>query len=75
MSPITKCPKCGCKNAEVKQYISGYGSYLIDLETGEIDCSSLYEALDYRNVRKYAVCLECGKKLFKIREDGSVVDE
>lgn len=63
---ITTCPRCGGGYAEVMQYIHGYGGYRINLETGEVDATELHSGLDYKNTRKYAVCMQCGKRLFEI---------
>ena len=71
--PITECPKCGSKYFSVKQYISGYGSYIVNLEDGEVDCDGLYGGLKYKNASKYAVCAKCGKRLFKIDSDLNVM--
>lgn len=44
------------------------------METGEKDCSEIYDSLIHRNVRKYVTCLDCGKKLFKVNDRLEVVD-
>lgn len=67
--PIKECPNCGGKEIVIRQYINGYGEYYVDLETGEIDATELYGYLQHRNTGKYAVCCECGKKLFKVNND------
>lgn len=72
--PVTKCPYCGCDTIIVKQYIYGYGEYRVNMETGEKDCSEIYDSLIHRNVRKYVTCLDCGKKLFKVNDRLEVVD-
>lgn len=72
--PITECPKCGGKTIAIKQYIHGYGEYYIDLETGETDCTELHSGLSYRNTGKYAVCADCGKRLFKVKDNLKVED-
>lgn len=72
--PITKCPDCGSQYFEVKQRISGYGSYFVNMENGEVDCDGLYDGLICTNVRKYAVCAECGKKLFRIDNELNVIN-
>ena len=70
--PITECPNCGGKCIAIKQYISGYGEYYVDLETGEIEASELHDSLMYKNTRKYAICADCEKRLFKIDNDLNV---
>ena len=32
--PISECPHCGGKTITIKQRISGYGEYYVDLESG-----------------------------------------
>lgn len=72
--PITECPKCGCEMFAVNQRISGIGAYYIDLKTGEIEASELHSGLQYRNINKYAVCANCGKRLFKIDNYLNIID-
>jgi len=50
----------------VRQRISGNGEYYVDMATGEIESTELHSGLTYRNTGKYAVCTDCGKRLFKI---------
>ena len=64
--PISKCPKCGGTTFTVKQRISGIGEYYVDLETGEIEAPELHSKCRYTNMNKYAICTDCGKRLFKI---------
>lgn len=66
--PITRCPNCGCDTIVIKQYICGYGEYRVNMETGEVDCSEIYDSLLHRNARKYVTCLDCGRRLFKIKD-------
>lgn len=72
--PITSCPYCGGVTIEIRQYIHGYGSYYVDLETGDIDSTDLHSALDYRNTGKYAICADCKKRLFKVNNCLKVQD-
>lgn len=72
--PIKECQKCGGKMFTVKQYIHGYGEYYVNLDTGEIESTELHSSLDYKNVWKYAICTECGKRLFKIDNFLNVID-
>lgn len=62
--PIKECPKCG----------GGYGSYYVDLETGDVEGTDLHTYLNYRNTSKYATCADCGKRLFKVDEDLNVIE-
>lgn len=70
--PIKNCPRCGGNWLTVKQKISGIGEYYVDMETGEIEASELHQSLDYKNINKYAICTNCGKRLFKIDENLNV---
>ena len=72
--PFTKCPKCGGTMFRVKQRISGYGEYYVDMQTGEIESTELHSGLQYTNVGKWAVCVDCGKRLFKIDDSLNVVE-
>lgn len=59
---------------KVRQKISGYGEYYVDMETGEIESAELHSNLRYANTGKWAVCLDCGKRLFKIDDTLNVVE-
>ena len=72
--PIKKCPRCGGTIFAVKQKIKGIGEYFVDMETGEIDNEYLHNGLIYDNVGKYAVCRDCGKRLFKIDNYLNVIE-
>lgn len=72
--PIRKCPRCGGTTFTVRQKISGYGEYYVDMSTGEIEATELHQNLIYKNTGKYAVCTDCGKRLFKIDESLNVYE-
>ena len=72
--PIKKCPRCGGTMFTVRQRISGNGEYYVDMETGEIESTELHSGLTYRNTGKYAVCTDCGKRLFKIDDSLNVIE-
>lgn len=72
--PIKKCPKCDGGTIEIRQYISGYGSYYVNLETGEIEGTELHSNLRYKNTSKYAICADCGKRLFKVDDYLNVIE-
>lgn len=72
--PMTECPNCGGKCFTVKQRISGIGEYYVDLETGEIESSELHSGLQYKNIRKWVTCADCGKRLFKIDDNLNVIE-
>ena len=54
--------------------MSGYGSYYVDLETGEIEGTELHSNLRYKNTSKYAICADCGKRLFKVDDYLNVIE-
>lgn len=72
--PINKCPYCEGGMIEIRQYIHGYGTYYVDLETGEVEGTNLHDYLNYRNTSKYARCADCGKKLFKVDDNLNVIE-
>lgn len=72
--PIKECPACGSKIFTIRQYIHGYGEYYVDLETGEIESTELHNNLVYKNTGKYAICTDCGKRLFKIDDYLNVIN-
>ncbi len=64
----TECPRCGNTTYVVKQYISGSGNFYGSLnDEDNVDNSELHANLDYRNVNKYAHCIDCGKRLFLLK--------
>ncbi|ADL03358.1 hypothetical protein [Lacrimispora saccharolytica] len=71
--PINQCPHCGGGTIKIRQHIHGYGEYLVDLENGEIESSSLHDYLYYKNTGKYALCADCGKRLFKVDDELNVI--
>ncbi|HCD43033.1 MAG TPA: hypothetical protein DEQ64_04750 [Lachnoclostridium sp.] len=71
--PVSQCPNCGGGTMKIKQYIRGYGEYFVDLESGEMESSSLHDYLYYKNTGKYAICADCGKKLFKVDDTLNVL--
>ena len=72
--PIKECPRCGGTMFTVKQRISGIGEYYVNMETGEIESTELHNGLTYKNTGKYAVCTDCGKRLFKIGDFLNVIE-
>ncbi len=71
--PVAECPHCGGKYITIKQYIHGYGEYYVNLETGEIESAELHNGLVYKNTGKYAICTDCGKRLFKVDDNLNVI--
>lgn len=72
--PFSKCPYCGGCEITIKQSIHGIGEYYVNLETGEVASDHLHDYLYYKNTRKYAICSDCGKRLFKVDEDLNVLN-
>lgn len=72
--PISECPRCGGHTITIKQYIHGYGEYYVNLESGEIESTELHSNLNYKNTGKYAICTDCGKRLFKVDDDLNVIE-
>ena len=64
--PISNCPYCGGRKIAIPQYIHGCGEYYVDLQTGDVDMEELHSGLQYRNTRKYAICADCRRRLFKV---------
>ncbi len=71
--PMCECPYCGGKTLKIKQRIFGVGEYYVDLESGDIDATELHSGLRYKNTGKYAMCADCGKKLFKVDDSLNVL--
>lgn len=59
---LKECPNCGNTKVEVYYKISGKGVMWFDMESGETDCSQLYDSLGY-TLYKYAECTKCGKRI------------
>lgn len=72
--PITECPYCGGTYITIRQYIHGYGEYYVNIETGEIDSTELHSGLIYKNTKKYAICTDCNKRLFKVNDNLNVIE-
>lgn len=72
--PIKECPKCGGNMIKIRQRISGFGSYYVDLRSGEVEATELHDYLNYKNTSKYAACADCGKKLFMVDDYLNVIE-
>ena len=72
--PLHECPYCGGKMMCIRQRISGIGEYYVDLESGEIEATELHSRLQCKNTGKYAICADCGKRLFKVDDDLNVLE-
>ena len=66
---IGECPHCGGKDFFVKQSISGIGYFYGTLDGREGDNTELHSGLKYKNLSKYAYCVDCQKRMFKITDD------
>ena len=67
--PIEQCPKCGGIDFYVKQKIRGSAERYETLDGTTADNSSLHDFLSYKTTSKYARCVDCNTKLFKITDD------
>ena len=70
---LHECPYCGGTTLKIKQRIFGVGEYYVDLESGDIDATELHSGLQHKNTGKYAMCADCGKKLFKVDDSLNVL--
>ncbi len=70
---MNKCPKCGSEVYYIKQRYYGRCCYYIrfdgNLDSGGIN-GDMHDGASYSNTSKYAWCAECGKRLFKIDDQG-----
>lgn len=62
------CPCCGSFEVDVKQRITGFGAYRVNLKTKKTDFSSINDGLDYKNTGKYAYCSDCGARVIRIED-------
>ena len=67
-APIDRCPYCGSdEEYYTKDYLYG-SSYCYHCFNGaESDNAGLYDLIRHRK-GKYAYCVNCGRRLFKINE-------
>lgn len=64
--PIDHCPHCGSKNGFFeKQYARGRINYIYNFDGTEAENHDMYDLLTFTE-GKYAYCMHCGKRLFKI---------
>ncbi|OCN01020.1 hypothetical protein A7X67_01560 [Clostridium sp. W14A] len=67
-SPIDRCPHCGSTDGYyTKEQVHGSIQYMYNFDGTEADNGELYDYLNYTG-GKYAYCLRCGKRLFKMEE-------
>jgi hypothetical protein len=67
-APINKCPYCGSDwGYYTKDYIHGSTWYRCNFDGTEADNGDMYDPLTHE-AGKYAYCLSCNKRLFKMSE-------
>lgn len=65
-APIDKCPFCDSDEGYYsKDYVKGSTIWRHNFDGAEADNGDYYEGLSHRR-SKYAYCLSCNKRLFKI---------
>lgn len=65
-APIDNCPHCGSDEGfYTKVQVSGTTRYCYNYDGSEAENSELYESCSHKG-GKYAYCLKCGKRLFKM---------
>lgn len=68
-APVSCCPKCGSDvGYYTKDYASGPVYYNHNYDGTEADNSEMYNGLVFTR-GKYAYCLACYERLFKIKEN------
>ena len=50
------------------------GYLALKIESGEIEATELHSRLQYKNTGKYAICADCGKRLFKVDDNLNVLE-
>ncbi len=67
-APIDKCPVCGSKDGYyTKEQARGPIQLIYNFDGSESDNGSMYDMLTFSG-GKYAYCLKCDKRLFKMPE-------
>jgi len=70
---LTKCPYCGSEEYYIKQSFKGTCNYVFRFDGDEADNGHIHENAQYKDTSKYAYCVGCNKKLFKLGvEDGAI---
>lgn len=65
--PIEKCPYCGGEEFCIIQRVSGTVEYHYRFDGEEGENGELHEPLNYTDIRKFAYCPSCRKRLFRYR--------
>lgn len=69
-SPNMVCPYCGNEEFYIKQSYKGncYYNMRFDMNNINVDNSTMFDDVSYKNQGQYAYCNNCFKRLFKIEE-------
>lgn len=69
-APISECPHCGSDGGYyIKNRFSGVGEWHHNFDGQEKDNSHFHDTL-FTTQSKYAYCINCYKRLFKVEEIG-----
>ncbi|MBC1228637.1 hypothetical protein [Listeria booriae] len=70
-APIDKCPHCGSDEGyHTKSQVSGVVYYRHNYDGSEQENEDAYAYLRH-DIGKYVYCINCEKRLFKVKEIGS----
>ena len=64
---LDKCPFCGCEEYYTRDYARGTVRFIQRFDGEVTDNSEMYDSVYTVRYGKYAYCLHCHKRLFKIR--------
>ena len=65
-SKLKCCPYCGSEEYYIKQHATGELEWRMRFDGKEAENEAYYEPLMVTNTSKFAWCLRCDKKLFKL---------
>ena len=66
---IKECPKCGSNFGYYQKfYVSGWVSDNTLFEDGQKYNYNMYDSLNYSRPSKYYFCMECHKRIAKVKE-------
>lgn len=65
---IECCPYCGSEEYYIKQSYKGTAKYCMRFDGEEAENGELYASAQHKDISKYARCLNCEKRLFKIED-------
>lgn len=68
--PISKCPRCGCEEFYIRQRAEGIIHYKFRFDGEEADNGEMYEGIRVESTGKFAYCVHCNKRLFKLKDTG-----